>query len=270
MARKGVNTKVEAANNRKAGSKAEKEQQKRAETEAKEDAKWAKGAKKNDQKELDAEKKAAALAKKLEKQKILVGIRLFESSVKYTYPRCHGQEEEERALNKPKAPKPNYTKKSIFTTEKTPAKKSAVPTSLYEEDEPKKTKPILTEKDIEKHPERRFKNALKEFEEREIKNYRAQYPGLRLSQLKEIMYKEFQKSPDNPFNQTNVFSYNTTLDEVNRKLYGEPEPTKEEEEQEDKANADQASKEPEPAAADSPATTDSATKSVSKKAGASY
>ncbi|CAO3640198.1 unnamed protein product [Mucor fragilis] len=250
MARKGVNTKVEAANNRKAGSKAEKEQQKRAETEAKEDAKWAKGAKKNDKKELDAEKKAAALAKKLEKQKIL--------------------EEEERALNKPKAPKPNYTKKSIFTTEKTPAKKSAVPTSLYEEDEPKKTKPILTEKDIEKHPERRFKNALKEFEEREIKNYRAQYPGLRLSQLKEIMYKEFQKSPDNPFNQTNVFSYNTTLDEVNRKLYGEPEPTKEEEEQEDKANADQASKEPEPAAADSPATTDSATKSVSKKAGASY
>lgn len=141
---------------------------------------------------------------------------------------------------------------------------------MYEEDEPKKTKPILTEKDIEKHPERRFKNALKEFEEREIKNYRAQYPGLRLSQLKEIMYKEFQKSPDNPFNQTNVFSYNTTLDEVNRKLYGEPEPTKEEEEQEDKANADQASKEPEPAAADSPATTDSATKSVSKKAGASY
>lgn len=90
MARKGVNTKVEAANNRKAGSKAEKEQQKRAETEAKEDAKWAKGAKKNDKKELDAEKKAAALAKKLEKQKILVGIRLFESSVKYTYPRCHG------------------------------------------------------------------------------------------------------------------------------------------------------------------------------------
>lgn len=53
---------------------------------------------------------------------------------------------------------------------------------------------------------------------REVKNFRAQYPGLRLSQLKEIMYKEFQKSPDNPFNQSNVFSYNSTLEEVNRKL----------------------------------------------------
>lgn len=56
------------------------------------------------------------------------------------------------------------------------------------------------------------------FLNRELKNFRAQYPGLRLSQLREIMYKEFQKSPDNPFNQSNVFSYNSTLEEVNRKL----------------------------------------------------
>lgn len=88
------------------------------------------------------------------------------------------------------------------------------------------------------------------------------------------MYKEFQKSPDNPFNQTNVFSYNTTLEEVNRKLYGEPEPTKGEEEQDDETDANDASKESEQAtaaaAATSSATTGSATKSVSKKTGASY
>lgn len=182
------------------------------------------------------------------------------------------QAEEEKALNKPKAPKANYTKKSVFTTERTPVKKSAAPTSLYEEDEPKKTKPILTEKDIEKHPERRFKNALKEFEEREIKNFRAQYPGLRLSQLKEIMYKEFQKSPDNPFNQTNVFSYNSTLDEVNRKLNGEPEPTEEEEEEEveEEGNAE-AKKELEQSAVSDTTTASTATKSASKKkAGTSY
>lgn len=69
---------------------------------------------------------------------------------------------------------------------------------------------------------------MKNFEERELKNYRAEYPGLRLTQLKEIMYKDFQKSPDNPFNQSNVFAYNTSLEEVNRKLYGEPEPKEEE------------------------------------------
>jgi hypothetical protein len=72
---------------------------------------------------------------------------------------------------------------------------------------------------------------LKDFEERELKNYRSEYPGLRLSQLKEIMYKDFQKSADNPFNQSNVFSYNTSLEEVNRKLYGEPEPKEEEKEE---------------------------------------
>jgi hypothetical protein len=138
-------------------------------------------------------------------------------------------------LSKPKAPKPNHTlKKSLFATEKTVTKKTATPTTLFDEEpSSRKTKPILTEKDIEKHPERRFKNALKEFEEREIKNFRAQYPGLRLSQLKEIMYKEFQKSPDNPFNQTNVVSYNSTLEEVNRKINGEPEPEEEEEDEEE-------------------------------------
>ncbi|KAI7894515.1 uncharacterized protein EV154DRAFT_498047 [Mucor mucedo] len=197
MAKKTANTKVEAANNRKASSRAEKEEQKRAEMSAKEDAKWAKGAKKNDKKELEAEKKAALALKKQEAQRILA--------------------EEEKNLNKPKAPKPNYMpKKTLFTTEKIVSKKT-IPTTLYDE-EPVARKPILTEKDIEKHPERRFKNALKEYEEREIKNFRSQYPGLRLSQLKEIMYKEFQKSADNPFNQTNVFSYNSTLAEVNRKL----------------------------------------------------
>jgi hypothetical protein len=146
---------------------------------------------------------------------------------------------------------------------------------LYEDDKPKKTKPILTEKDIEKHPERRFKNALKEFEEREIKNFRAQYPGLRLSQLKEIMYKEFQKSPDNPFNQSNVFSYNSTLDEVNRKLNGEPEPTEKEEEEEEVDEGEEGNaetkKELEQSAVSDTTTTSTATKSASKKkAGTSY
>lgn len=72
MAKKSVNTKVEAANNRKAASKAEREAQKKAEVEALEDAKWAKGAKKNDKKEAEAEKKAAALQRKLEAKKLLV------------------------------------------------------------------------------------------------------------------------------------------------------------------------------------------------------
>lgn len=69
-------------------------------------------------------------------------------------------------------------------------------------------------KDIEKHPERRFKAALAAFEERELPRFKAENPGLRLSQLKDIMYKAFQKSPDNPFNQANVLAYNATQEEA--------------------------------------------------------
>lgn len=79
---------------------------------------------------------------------------------------------------------------------------------------------------------------MKEFEERELKNYRSEYPGLRLSQLKEIMYKDFQKSPDNPFNQANVFAYNTSLEEVNRKLYGEIKVEEEKGVEEDKEDSE--------------------------------
>lgn len=69
-------------------------------------------------------------------------------------------------------------------------------------------------KDVEKHPERRFKAAFAAFEERELPNFKRDNPGLRLSQLKELIYKAFQKSPENPFNQANIISYNATEEEA--------------------------------------------------------
>lgn len=69
-------------------------------------------------------------------------------------------------------------------------------------------------KDVEKHPERRFKGALAAFEERELPNFKADNPGLRLTQLKELMYKAFQKSPENPFNQANILAYNATQEDA--------------------------------------------------------
>ncbi|KAI8375635.1 hypothetical protein EDC96DRAFT_475024 [Choanephora cucurbitarum] len=195
MAKKTSNSKAEAANGRKAAAKAEKDQKKQMDLEAKEDAKWTKGAKKNDKKEAEASKKADLLQKKLEKQRILA--------------------EEEAALNKkPKANKPSGVRKMVFNPSG-PAESSKVTD--------KKEFRLLTENDVEKHPERRFKHALQEFEDRELKNFRAQYPGLRLSQLKQIIYKEFQKSPENPFNQSNVVAYNTKLDELNSELVDEEE-----------------------------------------------
>lgn len=49
---------------------------------------------------------------------------------------------------------------------------------------------------------------------RELPRFKQENPGLRLSQLKDLMYKAFQKSPDNPFNQANVLAYNATQEDA--------------------------------------------------------
>lgn len=49
--------------------------------------------------------------------------------------------------------------------------------------------------------------------------FKLENPGLRQSQLKQLIYKAFQKSPENPFNQANVMAYNASQDDV-RNLKG--------------------------------------------------
>lgn len=51
-------------------------------------------------------------------------------------------------------------------------------------------------------------------ENREMTRFKLENPGLRQSQLKQLIYKAFQKSPENPFNQANVMAYNATQDDV--------------------------------------------------------
>jgi len=51
---------------------------------------------------------------------------------------------------------------------------------------------------IEKHPERRFKAALEAYKERELPKLRVEHPGLRLQQYEELLFKKFQKAPENP------------------------------------------------------------------------
>lgn len=57
---------------------------------------------------------------------------------------------------------------------------------------------------IERHPERRFKGAFEAYKERELPILREERPGMRLQQYDEILYKKFQKAPENPFNQVVV------------------------------------------------------------------
>ena len=53
---------------------------------------------------------------------------------------------------------------------------------------------------VDKHPEKRMKAAYEDFESVRLPQLKTEHPTLRLSQLKQILRKEWMKSPDNPVN----------------------------------------------------------------------
>ncbi len=54
---------------------------------------------------------------------------------------------------------------------------------------------------VDVHPEKRMKAAYVVFEEREMPRLKAENPNLRMSQLKQMLKKDWMKSPENPMNQ---------------------------------------------------------------------
>lgn len=68
---------------------------------------------------------------------------------------------------------------------------------------------------IDRHPERRFKAAYTAFETRRLAEMDADGSGagLRLNQRKERIKKEFEKSPENPFNQVSA-RFDATKEEL--------------------------------------------------------
>lgn len=55
----------------------------------------------------------------------------------------------------------------------------------------------------DRNPEKRMKAAFKAYEEVQLPIAKSQYPSLKLSQLKQIIFKEWQKSAENPLNEIN-------------------------------------------------------------------
>jgi hypothetical protein len=74
------------------------------------------------------------------------------------------------------------------------------------------TTPSQTQQ-IERHPERRFKAAFAAYQDRRLPELEAENPGLRRNQRIELLRKEFEKSPENPFNQVSV-KFDAGRDEV--------------------------------------------------------
>lgn len=48
------------------------------------------------------------------------------------------------------------------------------------------------------HPERRMKAAFARYKERVLPELKAEYPSLRLSQLNEMLFRKWNKAPENP------------------------------------------------------------------------
>lgn len=61
----------------------------------------------------------------------------------------------------------------------------------------------VSESEEDRHPEKRMKAAFKAYEDTEIPILKAQNPSLKLSQLRQMVFKNWQKSPENPINRAN-------------------------------------------------------------------
>ncbi|KAF5367655.1 hypothetical protein D9757_010988 [Collybiopsis confluens] len=221
MAPKGNNTKKESGRAKKAENEAKKQDVKVAEKEKKEAAAWGDGAKNAKDKEAKEEKRKAELARKAENARLLA-------------------EEEASVPSKPKAAPKVGAKKTSVKPQPKPAGPGAiaagggwaVPMLKRKEvesyaatgiDNALDLLEVVTAKmdkasvgsqaaGIEKHPERRFKAAFEAYQERELPNLKEEHPGLRLQQYKDLLYKQFQKSPENPYNQATL-AYDASKDD---------------------------------------------------------
>lgn len=68
--------------------------------------------------------------------------------------------------------------------------------------------PHSVAEDPDRHPERRMKAAFSAFEEGNLPRLKQENPNMRLSQLKQLLKKEWMRSPENPMNQRHA-AYNS-------------------------------------------------------------
>ncbi|KAG2748334.1 DUF1014-domain-containing protein [Suillus brevipes Sb2] len=215
MAPKGGNAKKESGRAKKAENEAKKQEATAADKEAE---KWEDGAKGNKAKEEKEAKRLAELARKAENARLLA------------------EEEAAPAKAKP-APKkkkdvkpagPGAIAAGGGSSEAVPATETN-----SKEDEPPK--------EIESYAATGIDNALdllevvtakmdkasvgqqaaggnlhdaafEAYKERELPKLKEEHPGLRLQQYQDLLHKQFQKSPENPFNQVTI-AYDATKDE---------------------------------------------------------
>lgn len=222
----GVNTKAEEAKARKAAAEADKKDR---EAKQKEDQYWreAEGSKSRAAKKREEEeqKRAEAAAKKaearrlaeLEEKEIEKSLKKVDKKanrvsgagvvVKVTEAELRRRKEKEEEEMRRKAEEAKK-KQSRMAEEEEYEKIVLVENRNREGDlieahsvEEALAKISVTESlPVDKHPEKRLKASFKAFEEAELPRLKAEKPGLTHTQYKEMIWKLWKKSPDNPLN----------------------------------------------------------------------
>lgn len=234
MAKFGINSKAVEGRERKKAAADAKDQVKRAELEAKEAEAWKAGAKSVDKKAAEEAKRLEKLAKKKEREALeeeeMSSIKTV-PAIKSEKPAMSKKTQFELLMR----PSPVYSKKSSsnlstnslldLPTEPLNRPGSAVSggrsdsVSEYSASNLDDAIQLLeaanldtSKTNLERHPERRVKAAYAVFEETEMPILKLENPGLRLSQLRQLLKKMWEKSPQNPFNQASI-SYRASRDE---------------------------------------------------------
>ncbi|KAL8267938.1 hypothetical protein R6Q59_001736 [Mikania micrantha] len=221
----GVNSKAEAARERKSATEAERREK---EAREKEDKYWreAEGTKSRAAKKRDeeSEKKAEAAARKAEARRLAeIEEKEIEKSLKKV----------DKKANRVSIPVPKVTEAELIR------RKEAEQAEMLKKAEEEKRRQSRTAKEeeyekmvlvqntnrddsviearsveealaqmsvtenlpVDKHPEKRLRASFKAFEEAELPNLKAEKPGLTHTQYKDMIWKLWKKSPDNPLNQ---------------------------------------------------------------------
>ena len=168
--------------------------------EAAEAADWDQGAKGKSTADAKAEKAAEAARKKAERERLLA-----EEEASLPKPQKAAPKAGAKKAGKAPAGPPNSGIDDVVTS----LSASNINDALDAMDfvaEKTSDKAAMGSKaaQIDSHPERRFKAAFEAWKEAERPRFKEENPGLRKTQLDDIMYKAFQKAPENPFNQLNV------------------------------------------------------------------
>ncbi|PIN25718.1 hypothetical protein CDL12_01512 [Handroanthus impetiginosus] len=221
----GVNSKSEAARARKSATEAERKER---EAREKEEQYWreAEGAKSRAAKkrEEEAEKRAEAAAKKAEARRLAEqeekeldkslrkpdkkATRVSVPVPKVTEAELRRRKEEEQAAMQRRAEEEKKKQNRIADEEEYERMVTMVNTnrddSVIEARTVEEAIAQMTVADslpVDKHPEKRLKATFKAFEEAELPKLKEEKPGLTHTQYKDMIWKLWKKSPDNPLNQ---------------------------------------------------------------------